>query len=175
MVKQCYRFLVMVARLSVGCRLAPALLKKLDEMVADTGKDRSSLISEAILAMLGEEVQPVGDRLTFMDRRIDGIETRLEGLLGKLSGLGGQTVAAPAAIPAPIAIPVHVSGLPPASKPPPPLNSKKDWVSDGSARKHAADLGWVKGYGQTVEAFLNARGWRREGTANTARWFPPAG
>jgi len=77
-----------MAKIFVGARIAPELVEKLDRLAADTGKDRTRLLAEAIALLVGAEVEPTGDRLDRMQFQIDGMENQVGDLLARLSSLG---------------------------------------------------------------------------------------
>ena len=58
-----------------------------------------------------------------------------------------------------------------------PTNQRKNvrsgevGLSDSAMRSKARKLGWSKSCGEPVETFMGRSGWRKEGTANSARWF----
>lgn len=66
-----------MAKKTISARIPDEMFDRLESLAAETGKDRTDLITEAIAQYLGDAVESVGDRLGTLEREVEALRGKL--------------------------------------------------------------------------------------------------
>lgn len=66
-----------MAKKTISARIPGEMFDRLEGLAAETGKDRTDLITEAIAQYLGDAVESVGDRLGTLEREVEALQGKL--------------------------------------------------------------------------------------------------
>jgi len=65
---------------NISARIPDEMFDRLEHLAAETGKDKTDLITEAIAQYLGVAVESVGDRLLALEREVEALRGKFQAL-----------------------------------------------------------------------------------------------